>query len=179
MKENKLYNGNHPFKNEEDYFDKFESNLLAKITGKTYHLPLGLNHPFTAPSGYFEKLEVIVLQKTAEVTGNQSNPFVKIWKSNNVALRAAAAVFLISVIGFAVLKQNQTPAFNQNTLAELETDAIVDYLENEPLSFSDLAVAVEGSDFSEVGSFISEDHLNDLKEEDLLQFIDIQYFKDI
>jgi hypothetical protein len=165
-----------PFEEKSDYFDELENLILAKTTGKGFHLSPGIKHPYKAPEGYFDMVDHTIISKTVGLNTQKTSVFSKVWKNYAGVIRMAAMFILLSAAGL-YLYQNQTNSISSETqIAELETDAIIDYLEDESLTINDLALAVENTDIISNPDLIPAEKLN---EEDLLQLIDLQYSSDI
>ena len=184
MKKKELHTEKHPFKSDDAYFERLEDNILAKVTGNQFHLPLGLNHPFKAPEGYFLQLEAEVLTNIERQTSKQTEStgaFIGIWRNYSRAIRIAATFLAFAVAGLFIYRTNQPTAttFDESQLASVDSETISDYLENEPLSFNDLALAVESTDLMDAESLLPAEHLQEANEDELLQLIDFQYSDDI
>lgn len=170
MRNKKKHTDQIPFKADQDYLSHLESDLMAKIRGEKYHLPLGLNHPFKAPVGYFEALEEQLL---LSVKQEQKSVFTSVWKNTKAWYAAAASVLLISAFGLAGywgFQNNQDKLANE--MGAVETDEIVNYLENQSIDVNDLAFLAT-DDFSSFSSTSNpDDYLEEFSDEELLQLLD-------
>lgn len=170
MEKKNKYTDQIPFKADQDYLSHLESDLMAKIRGNKYHLPLGLNHPYKVPEGYFEAFESQVL---SAIKNEKKSVFTSVWKNTKVWYRVAASVLFISALGWAGFwgYQNTLNVGNEN-LSSVETDTIVNYLENQSIDANELAflASEEYSSFSSSGN--TGDQLEEFTDEELLQLLD-------
>ncbi|MGR3809463.1 hypothetical protein [Jiulongibacter sp. NS-SX5] len=156
------------------YFEELEKSILAKVEGNQNHLPLDIAHPFQAPEGYFDSLEDQVFEKT--LNQREASVFKTVWKSNQRWIRAAAAIILVGVTSLFFLLNGEEAEASELALTDFETETLVAYLENEQLDVEDFELVVD--DAFELESDL-ETQAEELTEEELLEFIDLQYSNDI
>ncbi|SOE19590.1 hypothetical protein SAMN06298216_0092 [Spirosomataceae bacterium TFI 002] len=145
------------------YFDNLESNLFDKISKKGFILESNIPFPFNAPEGYFAQLEEDVFDQTIRI-----QPQLKITHKRNFApwYRIAAALLIAS--GFSFWYFGQGEPQNEMALADISNEEILAYLGEQELNTDDI-----------YSLFPEEVMLNDVSEDEMLDYVDVDMLTDI
>lgn len=99
------------------------------------------NDIFTAPEGYFDKLPNRIHARL-ELAGQEDEPKVhQLTPKSLYYIAASVAVFLIAtILIIRVPEEDDSP---QNILAEVTTDAMIEYLEMSDVNVTDISLPEE------------------------------------
>ncbi|AWV98440.1 hypothetical protein [Arcticibacterium luteifluviistationis] len=168
----------HPFTAPEEYFNTLEHNVFSATT-EISSLQENIGHPFVAPVGYFDQLDEQIYSKTTDKVTESNSPFKMIWQNYGNIIRVAATLILVGFLGLSIYNNKEATASSEElTLAELNTESIYAYLQEENLSLDDfntLDNAFEDTAFDVTNTTDTEE----LSEEELLQLIDFQFTDEI
>lgn len=168
----------HPYAAPEGYFESLEERVLSATTD-SFILEQNINHPFLAPKGYFDQLDEQVYEKTINENIEPENPFKVIWKNYGNIIRVAATLLVVGFLGFNIYNNQQGNSSSEElTLAELNTEAIYSYLEEENIGLEDFNTIENAFDDASFGESSSSE-TDELSEEELLQLIDFQFTDEI
>lgn len=168
----------HPYAAPEGYLESLEERVLS-ATSSSFILEENINHTFLAPKGYFEKLDEQVYKKTINENIEPENPFKVIWKNYGNIIRVAATLIIVGFLGFNIYNNQQASTTDEElTLAELNTEAIYSYLEEENIGLEDFNTLENAFDDASFGES-STSETDELSEEELLQLIDFQFTDEI
>jgi hypothetical protein len=173
-----------PYQVPPGYFDGLAGSILQKAKAgfekdgddlSPLMSQLREENVYKIPEGYFEKLPAQIVEKLAD---RQPAKLVTGKFPVNSIRRAAAAVVtgLIIVTGF-LLVNNKTSNSIASETRLIETtnqttdEEILDYLEDQPLSATDLQLLITEIDFEED---VIKDMLADVSDEELQQYLQLQ-----
>lgn len=177
----------HPFKVPDGYFDNLENSLLSEINilsiEKIEKLPVPnayfdnledqilseINLRSVLESNktevninYFENLENAIINKVF-VKPKKINVFNRIWINN--IYRSAAAILLIGSLSLYFLNS----ATNKDQFADISSDEIVTYLENQALTYNEISQVIDDQTINKMEIISSK---TDISEQDLLEYLE-------
>jgi hypothetical protein len=166
----------HPFKAPKGYFIRLDAEVLSKTTILNFVLEENILHPFLAPKGYLEAIDKGIYAKT--INQKSTSALQIVWRNYGQFIRIAATLLVVGLFGLGIYSNFYNSASEELSLAELRTDAIYTYLDEQNLKLDDFEVI---SDEFSVDSFsdINETEMDIYTDEELLELVNFQYSNDI
>lgn len=128
---------------------------------------------FTTPDGYFDKLPNRIQERINIPTRNDERPVYKLVPKKVFYIAASVAVFLIATI--LVLREPEETASAQNILAEISTEAMIEYLEMSDVNVAEITFAEEEQqqllDSQWENLAIPDDYVNEITTEELEEYL--------
>ncbi len=143
----------------ENYFASLEDEILVGIKAEK----LKLTYNLSVPDNYFESLETAVLNKTFS---KKKSIFTIFSLSKNI-YRAAAGIVLIGGASLFYLNYYSQP---KDAFAEISSEEIASYLQNQSLSYYDIKPVVDETTVTEEINVIPESA--GISEAELLKYIE-------
>lgn len=127
---------------------------------------------FTAPEGYFDKLPGRIQERIALQEREAERPVYRLVPKKVFYIAASVAVFLIATILILREPEETTP---ENVLAEVSTEAMIEYLEMSDMSVTEITFAEEEQqqilDNQWENMIIPEDDANEITTEELEEYL--------
>lgn len=124
---------------------------------------------YKVPEGYFEELPQLIQAKISDEQKSHSHAWV-------YGLRYAlpALVFIAIISYFTLFDQSAEQVSSEEILANVETEAIIDYLESSEISTDDLIEKIDewDVDFEEGPTILNDMELEELNEGDINDILD-------
>jgi hypothetical protein len=95
---------------------------------------------FTTPEGYFDQLPGRIHERMALQETKDDRPVYRLVPKRVYYIAASVAVFLIATV-LVLREPKETTTSAQNMLAEVSTEAMIEYLEMSDVSVTDITLA--------------------------------------
>ena len=128
---------------------------------------------FIAPEGYFDKLPGRIQERIALQEREADRPVYRLVPKKVYYIAASVAVFLIATI--LILREPEETTTPENVLAEVSTEAMIEYLEMSDMSVTEITFAEEEQqqilDNQWENVIIPEDDANEITTEELEEYL--------
>ena len=172
-------NISHPFLAPKGFLENFYVEISKKTYAKAFELREDIKHPFSAPAGYLKALDVSIYSKTTDLKAVKAGSGMQVfWRNYGQYIRIAATVLIAGLFALGIYNNSLSSTKEELTLAELNTDDIYAYLDEQNLRMTDFESFTD--EYSENSfSNIHSSEIDELTEDELIELIDFQFSNDI
>ena len=128
---------------------------------------------FTTPEGYFEKLPDRIHERLALQERKDDRPGYRLVPKKVYYIAASVVVFLIASI--LILREPKETTAPENVLAEVSTEAMIEYLEMSDISVTEITLAQDEQlqllENQWQYLIIPEDYVNEITTEELEEYL--------
>lgn len=162
--ENNINKKSSGFKTPEAYFKSFEDRLFKKLSEQESSNPslIPQKTGFEVPEAYFESVEKSIIDQAID---KNKGKVIPLWINK---LAKVAAVLLILITGYGILKINNTSQLEENNFSNISEADLELYIENYIFPYSEMQnLFISNNSFE-----LAESNLSDLNQEIILQYFD-------